>query len=66
MADEGIEEANAMAGTLRVRRIGNSLGFTVPKAMADLPRLKEGDTLHAVVEGAQFASRPMTHGLMQR
>ncbi len=35
---------------LTVRKIGNSIGFTVPKAIADQLRVKPGDTLHAVVE----------------
>ena len=39
-----------MAGKLTVRKIGNSFGFTVPKAMFDHLRVKEGDTLHAVIE----------------
>lgn len=36
--------------TLTVRKIGNSLGFTVPKSISDHLRVKVGDTLHAVVE----------------
>lgn len=47
-----------MTGTLRVRRIGNSLGFTVPKAMADLLKVKEGDTLHAIAEGGALRITP--------
>lgn len=47
-----------MTGTLRVRRIGNSLGFTVPKALADQLRVKEGDTLHVVVEGGAIRITP--------
>lgn len=47
-----------MTSTLKVRRIGNSLGFTVPKAMADLLRVKEGDTLHAVVDGGAIRVTP--------
>ncbi len=39
-----------MTVTLTVRKIGNSFGFTVPKAMFDRLRVKEGDTLHAVAE----------------
>lgn len=35
---------------LTVRKIGNSLGFTVPKSIADHLRVKVGDTLHAVIE----------------
>ena len=47
-----------MTGTLRVRRIGNSLGFTVPKAMADFLRVKEGDALHAVADGGAIRITP--------
>ena len=36
--------------TLTVRKIGNSMGFTVPKSISDHLRVKVGDTLHAVVE----------------
>lgn len=39
-----------MNAKLRVRRIGNSLGFTMPKAVVDLLRVKEGDELHVVAE----------------
>lgn len=39
-----------MTSTLRVRRIGNSYGFTMPKAIVDHLRVKEGDALHAVME----------------
>jgi len=39
-----------MNARLRVRRIGNSLGFTMPKAVIDLLRVKEGDELHVVAE----------------
>lgn len=37
-------------GTLTVRKIGNSMGFTVPKSISDHLRVKVGDTLHVVVE----------------
>lgn len=47
-----------MTSTLRVRRIGHSLGFTVPKAMADLLRIKEGDDLHAVAENGAIRLTP--------
>ncbi len=36
--------------TLTVRKIGNSMGFTMPKSISDHLRVKVGDTLHAVVE----------------
>ena len=39
-----------MTAPLKLRKIGNSLGLIVPKEMADLLHVKEGDTLHAVVD----------------
>ncbi len=39
-----------MPSTVKVRRIGHSLGFIVPKAIIDHLRVKEGDTLHIVAE----------------
>lgn len=39
-----------MTGKLKIRRIGNSLGFTVPKEIADHMQVKEGDTVHVVTE----------------
>lgn len=39
-----------MNATLKLRRIGNSLGLIVPKEVSDALHVKEGDELHAVVE----------------
>jgi putative addiction module antidote len=39
-----------MTGTLKVRRIGHSLGFTVPRPLIDQLRVKEGDILYVVAE----------------
>lgn len=39
-----------MATTLKVRRIGNSLGVIVPREIAEQLQIEEGDTLNAVVE----------------
>ncbi len=39
-----------MTDTLKVRRIGNSLGITMPKRISDHLRVKEGDTLHVIAE----------------
>ncbi|MBM4218102.1 MAG: AbrB/MazE/SpoVT family DNA-binding domain-containing protein [Gammaproteobacteria bacterium] len=39
-----------MTETLKVRKIGNSYGFTVPKSLVDHLRVKEGDLLHVVAE----------------
>lgn len=48
-----------MTGTLTVRKIGNSFGFTVPKALVDHLRVKEGDTLYVVAEpGGGFRVSP--------
>mgnify|MGYP002778080635 CR=1 FL=1 len=35
-----------MTTTLKIRRQGNSLGLTLPSAMTDALRLKEGDEVH--------------------
>jgi len=37
-----------MTSTLKIRAIGNSQGVTLPKAMLDRYRLKEGDAVTAV------------------
>jgi putative addiction module antidote len=36
-----------MPETLKVRKIGGSLGFIVPKSLADEMMLREGDELYA-------------------
>jgi putative addiction module antidote len=37
-----------MATTVKLRRIGNSLGVILPKELADQMQLAEGDTLHII------------------
>lgn len=39
-----------MTVTLKIRKIGNSLGLIVPKEVSDQLRLKEGDSMHATIE----------------
>lgn len=39
-----------MTVTLKVRKLGNSLGLIVPKELSEQLHLKEGDSMHAVVE----------------
>lgn len=39
-----------MNAKLKLRRIGNSLGLIVPKELSDQLHVKEGDTLHAIVD----------------
>jgi len=34
----------------KIRRIGSSLGITLPKEIADHMRVKEGDTIYAAIE----------------
>jgi antitoxin MazE len=36
--------------TMKLRKIGNSLGFIVPREVSDHMHVKEGDTVHVVVE----------------
>lgn len=37
-----------MSIKLKVRRVGNSLGFIVPKELTEQLNVGEGDTIHAV------------------
>jgi len=37
-----------MPTTVKLRKIGNSLGFILPKEVADQMHVAEGDTLHVV------------------
>lgn len=39
-----------MAATVKVRKIGNSLGVLLPREVADRLRLAEGDTLHVITD----------------
>lgn len=39
-----------MAATLKLRKIGNSLGLIVPKEVSEALHVGEGDVLHAIVE----------------
>lgn len=39
-----------MAVTLKIRKLGNSLGLIVPKEVSDQLHLKEGDSMHATIE----------------
>ena len=50
-----------MTAQLKLLKIGDSLGLILPKELSDLLHVKEGDTLHAVIDpqGA-CGSRPST------
>jgi len=39
-----------MVATVKLRRIGNSLGLILPKEVADQMHVSEGDTLHVVTD----------------
>ena len=40
-----------MSVTVKLRKIGNSLGLILPKEVADQMHVVEGDTLHVVTDG---------------
>ena len=39
-----------MAATVKLRKIGNSLGVILPKEVADQLHVGEGDTLHLITD----------------
>ena len=39
-----------MATTIKLRKIGNSLGLILPKEVVDQLHAREGDTLHLVID----------------
>jgi putative addiction module antidote len=39
-----------VATTIKLRRIGNSLGLILPKEVADKLHVGEGDTLHVITD----------------
>jgi antitoxin MazE len=39
-----------MVATVKLRKIGNSLGLILPKEVADQMHVSEGDTLHVVTD----------------
>ncbi|MDP9013004.1 MAG: AbrB/MazE/SpoVT family DNA-binding domain-containing protein [Pseudomonadota bacterium] len=39
-----------MTATLKLRRHGNSLGFTVPQEICEHLNVREGDSVHVVAE----------------
>jgi putative addiction module antidote len=41
-----------MAATVKLRKIGNSLGLILPKEVAEQLHVGEGDTLHLVTDAA--------------
>jgi antitoxin component of MazEF toxin-antitoxin module len=55
-----------MTAQLKLLEIGDSLGLILPKELSDLLHVKEGDTLHAVIDPqggrAAHALRPAVRG----
>jgi putative addiction module antidote len=48
-----------MAVTLKIRKLGNSLGLIVPKELSDRLHLKEGDSMHATIDaGGEMVLSP--------
>lgn len=43
-----------MAEKLKVRRIGTSLGVTIPKSLLDKMSIREGDLLTATTDGKEL------------
>jgi putative addiction module antidote len=57
---ESQKEFQSGAGTLQVRKIGNSIGFILPKDIAARLDLKEGDRLFLVEQpGGGFVLTPL-------
>ncbi len=58
------EATDGIGEILQVRRIGNSLGFILPKEMLARLRLQEGDRLHVVEQterGLKLSPYDPTH-----
>ena len=51
-----------MAATIKVRKIGNSLGILLPKEVADQLHIAEGDTLHVVTDTTAHTFTPFDPG----
>ena len=44
--------------TVKIRRVGNSYGFTIPKELMEKYNLEEGEELHIVEENDGFTLTP--------
>lgn len=44
--------------TVRLRKIGNSFGFTIPKELMEKYNIKEGEELHVIETSEGFAFTP--------
>lgn len=44
--------------TIKLRKVGNSFGFTVPKELIEKYNLKEGEELHVIKKNDGFTLTP--------
>jgi len=44
--------------TIKVRKVGNSYGFTIPKELMEKYNLEEGEELHVIEENDGFTLTP--------
>ncbi|GAB6098139.1 AbrB/MazE/SpoVT family DNA-binding domain-containing protein [Halanaerocella petrolearia] len=44
--------------TIKIRKVGNSYGFTIPKELMEKYHLKEGEELHLIEENDGFTLTP--------
>ncbi|MCK8826436.1 AbrB/MazE/SpoVT family DNA-binding domain-containing protein [Natroniella acetigena] len=44
--------------TIKLRKVGNSYGFTIPKELMEKYQLKEGEELHVIEENDGFTLTP--------
>ncbi|MDI3546827.1 MAG: antitoxin MazE [Halanaerobiales bacterium] len=44
--------------TIKLRKVGNSFGFTVPKELIEKYNLKEGEELHVIEKNDGFTLTP--------
>jgi len=44
--------------TIKLRKVGNSFGFTIPKELMEKYNLKEGEELHVIEDNDGFTLTP--------
>jgi putative addiction module antidote len=44
--------------TIKLRKVGNSYGFTIPKELMEKYNLKEGEELHVIEQNEGFTLTP--------
>lgn len=44
--------------TIKIRKVGNSYGFTIPKELMEKYNLKEGEELHLIEQNDGFTLSP--------